>query len=75
MKQNVVPASDMAGTIAAVGDGVQTWKVGDRVSPNFALDHIDGDCTPEIKFTGLGAPIDGVLREYIVVPVHVRACC
>jgi NADPH:quinone reductase-like Zn-dependent oxidoreductase len=30
----------------------------------------DGDVTPAIKATGLGAPIDGVLREYIVVPVH-----
>jgi NADPH:quinone reductase-like Zn-dependent oxidoreductase len=64
----------MAGIVAAVGDGVRDWKQGDRVCANFSLDHIDGDITPEIKMTGLGAPIDGVLREYIVVPAHVSLC-
>jgi NADPH:quinone reductase-like Zn-dependent oxidoreductase len=37
MKENVVPGSDMAGTIVAVGDGVQNWKQGDRVCANFAV--------------------------------------
>jgi hypothetical protein len=71
LKDNVVPGSDMAGTIAAVGDGIKRWQTGDRVCANFSLDHIDGDITPEIKATGLGAPIDGVLKEYLVVPAHV----
>lgn len=71
LKENVIPGSDMAGTIAAVGNGTKGWQTGDRVCANFALDHIDGDVTPEIKATGLGAPIDGVLKEYLVVPAHV----
>jgi hypothetical protein len=33
----------------------------------------DGDVTPVSRETGLGAPIDGVLREYIIVPVHVSS--
>ena len=55
----------------AVGEDVKGWKIGDRVSPNFALDHIHGDVTEAIKNTGLGGQIDGVLREYINVPARV----
>ncbi|KAI0758950.1 NAD-P-binding protein [Fomes fomentarius] len=69
-KENVVPGSDMAGEIVAVGDSVEGWKVGDRVSANFSTDHLFGDITEEIKKTGLGAPIDGVLTEYKVLPAH-----
>jgi NADPH:quinone reductase-like Zn-dependent oxidoreductase len=70
-KTGVIPCSDGAGEIVAVGQDVKGWKVGDRVCPNFALDHVYGDVTEEIKNTGLGGQIDGVLREYINVPVHV----
>ncbi|EGN99159.1 hypothetical protein SERLA73DRAFT_137349 [Serpula lacrymans var. lacrymans S7.3] len=69
-KKNDIPCSDMAGEIIAVGQDVKNYKVGDRVCPNFALDHIHGDPTKESQATGLGGPIDGVLREYINVPVH-----
>ena len=69
-KPNVVVASDAAGEIVAIGEGVKGWKVGDRVCPNFSLDHLDGDTNPEIFGTSLGAPIDGVLREYLKVPAH-----
>ncbi|KAG2143923.1 hypothetical protein BD769DRAFT_1420374 [Suillus cothurnatus] len=68
--RDIVPCSDGAGEIVALGEEVKGWKVGDRVCPNFALDHIHGDVTEEIKLTGLGGHIDGVLREYINVPVH-----
>ncbi|KAF8130167.1 hypothetical protein EV363DRAFT_1432092 [Boletus edulis] len=69
-KEKPVPCSDGAGEIVAVGRDVKGWKIGDRVSPNFALDHIHGDVTEAIKNTGLGGQIDGVLREYINVPAH-----
>ncbi|EGN94655.1 hypothetical protein SERLA73DRAFT_162792 [Serpula lacrymans var. lacrymans S7.3] len=69
-KKNIVPCSDMAGEIIAVGQDVQNYKVGDRVCPNFALDHIHGDPTQETQATGLGGAIDGVLTEYINVPAH-----
>ncbi|KAG2151112.1 uncharacterized protein EDB93DRAFT_1249602 [Suillus bovinus] len=69
-EHDIVPCSDGAGEIVALGQDVKGWKIGDRVCPNFSLDHIHGDITEEIKLTGLGGHIDGVLREYINVPVH-----
>lgn len=69
-KENVVPCSDMAGEIVAVGAEVKGWSVGDRVCSNFATDHIFGDATEEVKATCLGAPVDGVLTEYKVLPAH-----
>ncbi|KAI0350994.1 NAD-P-binding protein [Trametes cingulata] len=70
LKKNLVPCSDMAGEIIALGDEVKGWSIGDRVCSNFATDHIFGDPTEENKATGLGAPIDGVLTEYKVLPAH-----
>jgi len=69
-KENVVPCSDGAGEIVAVGEDIKGWKIGDRVSPNFSLDHVHGDVTEAIKNTSLGGQADGVLREYINVPAH-----
>ncbi|KZT34173.1 NAD(P)-binding protein [Sistotremastrum suecicum HHB10207 ss-3] len=71
-KENVIPGSDMAGEIVALGSELSDgkWKVGDRVCANFALEHLHGPPTPETVKTALGAPIDGVLREYIAVPAH-----
>jgi len=69
-KDNVVPGSDMAGEILAVGDAVTGWAVGDKVCANFSVDHIFGDVTEETKLSGLGGPIDGVLTEYKILPAH-----
>ncbi|EPS95802.1 NAD-binding protein [Fomitopsis schrenkii] len=69
-KENVVPGSDMAGEVLAVGDDVKGWAVGDKVCANFSVDHIYGDPTNETKVSGLGAPIDGVLTEYKILPAH-----
>ncbi|KAL6303932.1 NAD-P-binding protein [Sparassis latifolia] len=69
-KPNVVPCSDMAGEILAVGEDVRTWAVGDRVCANFAVDHVYGELTDEARLSALGAPIDGVLTEYKVLPAH-----
>ena len=71
-KENVVPGSDMAGEITAVGTEVIGWRVGERVCANFMLDAIFGDVTKETRESGMGAPVDGVLTEYKVVPAHVR---
>jgi len=68
--KDLVPCSDMAGEIVAVGQDVKGWKVGDRVCANFATDHIYGDATLEIQKTSLGGAAQGVLTEYRSFPSH-----
>lgn len=69
-KDNVLACSDAAGEIIEVGADVTGWKKGDRVCPNFSIDHIAGDTNEAINATALGAPIDGVLTEYKTLPAH-----
>jgi len=69
-KPDLVPCSDAAGEIIAIGEDVTGFKEGDRVLANFSLDHLHGDITPEIQGTALGGSIDGVLTEYRTFPGH-----
>lgn len=64
----VVPLSDGAGEIVEIGEGVTRWKVGDRVSPLFVRDWIDGPPTDAVLRTCLGGGVDGVLAEYVALP-------
>lgn len=61
-----IPFSDGAGEIAAVGEGVTKWKVGDRVCPIFMQGWSDGKLSAEKSRTTLGGggDWDGVLREF-----------
>ncbi|TFK48230.1 NAD-P-binding protein [Heliocybe sulcata] len=70
IKPNTVPASDMSGSIIALGEDVKGWQIGRRVCANFCLDHIYGDITVELIKTALGAELDGVLTEYRTFPAH-----
>ncbi|KAG6917103.1 hypothetical protein DXG01_003923 [Tephrocybe rancida] len=60
----------MAGEIVSIGEGVNNWKVGDRVCANFSTDHLYGDPTPESLKTSLGGPIHGVLTEFRTFPAY-----
>jgi NADPH:quinone reductase-like Zn-dependent oxidoreductase len=62
--------SDMAGEVVAVGEDVKGFKVGDRVSANRCLDHVEGDVTPETMASATGYAINGVLTEYKAFPPH-----
>ena len=65
----LVPASDACGTVVALGDGVTQWKLGDRVTPVYTQGWHDGKPSPQQRFRQtLGAPLAGVLQQYIVVP-------
>ncbi|KAK0475028.1 alcohol dehydrogenase superfamily protein [Armillaria luteobubalina] len=61
---NLVPCSDMAGEVVAIGSSVTRWNVGDRVCANFCTNHLDGDIDADISRTALGARQQGVLKEY-----------
>ena len=70
---NLVPASDSAGEIIAVGEDVKDWKVGQKVCANFATDHTHGPATPASANTALGGQAHGVLTQYRAFPSHVRS--
>ncbi|KAL2407386.1 Zinc-type alcohol dehydrogenase-like protein [Exophiala dermatitidis] len=66
----VVPCSDGAGTVIAVGKKVTEFKVGDKVCTLFNQLHQAGPITPRAMPTGLGGAIDGTLRKVAVFPEH-----
>jgi NADPH:quinone reductase-like Zn-dependent oxidoreductase len=67
MKLPRIPVSDGAGEVAAVGEGVTTWKPGDRVAAIFMQDWLDGPPTTAKSRHALGGDIDGMLAEYVVL--------
>jgi NADPH:quinone reductase-like Zn-dependent oxidoreductase len=64
LKTPLVPFSDGAGEVVAVGEAVTKWKIGDRVTPIFMQGWIDGEVSFEKARTALGGDRDGVLREF-----------
>jgi NADPH:quinone reductase-like Zn-dependent oxidoreductase len=64
LKTPLVPFSDGAGEVVAVGGQVSKWKTGDRVSPIFMQGWIDGPISYEKARTALGGDRDGTLREF-----------
>lgn len=65
------PASDGCGEVVAVGEGVTRFRVGDRAEPAYTQGWIDGLPTPEMRSQRtLGAPLAGLLQDYVVVPAE-----
>lgn len=63
--RNLIPLSDGAGEVAAVGEGVTRFKTGDRVCGTFFQSWISGPMTE--RHPALGSPLDGTLAEYIAL--------
>jgi NADPH:quinone reductase-like Zn-dependent oxidoreductase len=63
----LVPLSDGAGEIVAVGAGVTRWQIGDRVAGTFFQGWISGTYRREILGTALGGALGGMLAEYVVL--------
>jgi NADPH:quinone reductase-like Zn-dependent oxidoreductase len=78
LKMPLVPFSDGAGEVVAVGSEVTKWKVGNRVCPIFMQGWLEGEVNFQKARTALGGDIDGVLREFgafdenglVCVPEH-----
>lgn len=64
----VVPFSDGAGEVVAIGEEVDHLSEGDRVATPFAPDWLDGDYAPEKGARTTGGNIDGALAEYVTFP-------
>lgn len=60
-----VPASDMAGTVLAVGAGVTRWRSGDRVLSTFWGGWLEGERPAEA--VALGAPGPGMLASHVLL--------
>lgn len=66
-KPPLIPLSDGAGDVVAIGAGVTRVQVGDRVAGIFFQDWISGRLTRTKTESALGGAIDGMLAEYVVL--------
>ena len=65
VKPPLIPLSDGAGEVIAVGEGVTRVKPGDRVAAIFMQGWLDGPPDDAKAATALGGAIDGMLAEQV----------
>src|SRR5271170_3583846 len=63
----LVPGSDLAGEVVAVGSGVSRLKAGDQVISLFRPKWLRGVPSLETMRANLGGPLPGVLAEYVLL--------
>ncbi|HVR97166.1 MAG TPA: NAD(P)-dependent alcohol dehydrogenase [Thermoanaerobaculia bacterium] len=66
-KLPLVPCSDGAGEVEAVGEGVTRVRPGDRVASVFAQRWTAGEPTRDKLRSTLGGPLDGMLAEKVLL--------
>ena len=67
----LIPLSDGAGEIAAVGEGVIQWKEGDRVAGTFFQNWQTGPVQREAFHSALGGTLNGMLAGTSLSPQRV----
>ena len=67
MPFSIVPNSDGAGVITAVGEGVKL-KEGDRVTSCFFEEWVAGEISAPVMASALGGARQGVLAEEVILP-------
>lgn len=68
--EGLIPVSDGAGEVVAVGDGVSKFKPGDHVVANFFQEWLAGEPDDRGMHSGLGGLLDGMACELRVLPAH-----
>lgn len=67
LRPDLVPLSDGAGEVVAVGPKTTRFRKGDRVAAIFFQKWIDGAPKPEYMATALGGGVDGMLSQYVTL--------
>jgi NADPH:quinone reductase-like Zn-dependent oxidoreductase len=63
----LIPFSDGAGEVAAIGPGVTRVAVGDKVCPLFFQSWLSGPIKAESRNRPLGGPLPGVLQQHMLL--------
>lgn len=66
-KPDLIPLSDGAGEVAAIGAGVTRVKPGDRIAGTFMQRWIGGEADDQALTSAMGGAIDGMLTELAVL--------
>ena len=66
-RSSVIPLSDGAGEVIAVGADVTRVKVGDRVAGCFFQNWVGGEPGADTQGSALGGGVDGMLAEVVVL--------
>src|SRR5271170_6056146 len=67
VRDKIVPLSDGAGEVVAIGAGVTRVKVGDKVAGCFFQRWPGGEPSQNVQASALGGSIDGMLAEYAIL--------
>ena len=63
-RESIVPLSDGAGEIVAIGHGVTRFRLGDRVAGIFFQNWLAGRPPEKVASGALGGSLDGMLTQY-----------